>query len=108
MIYGSIPLNSNHIDISQTKRGRNPNIGFLSLFSVVVSVTIDDGSFKGIRIDDYDLFSLLPGIVSGICCATPRLTIVYRNQYIAVVYHVAISGVIASSPVRITHLYNAI
>ena len=71
-------------------------------------MTIDDGSFKGIRIDDYDLFSLLPGIVSGICCATPRLTIVYRNQYIAVVYHVAISGVIASSPVRITHLYNAI
>ena len=76
MIYGSIPLNSNHIDISQTKRGRNPNIGFLSLFSVVVSVTIDDGSFKGIwtsstpsvaTVNDAQVAAVAPGKTTITC-----------------------------------------
>ena len=83
-------------------------MGLLSLFSVHFSATIDDDSFKGIRIDDYDLFALLPGIVYGICCSTLGISIEYRNQYIAVVYHVAISGVIAASPVRIAYLYNTV
>ena len=83
-------------------------MGLLSLFSVHFSATIDDSSFKGIRIDDYDLFALLPGIVYGVCCAALGFTVVYRNQHIAVVYHVAISGVIAASPVRIAYLYNTV
>ena len=86
--------------------------GFLSPYALVPAncslSVMNNRYFKSIRIDNCDLFPLLPGVVYGIGSATLGFAIVYRNQNIAVVNHIAIPDMITTSLVRITYLNDAI
>ena len=102
----------NRVEIVRTKGDGKSMRGFPFLFVLVPAScslsAMNDRYFESIRVDNCNLFPLLPGIVYGVGCAALGFAVVYRNQNITVVNHVAIPDMIASSLVRIAYLNDAI
>ena len=86
--------------------------GFLAPYDFVPAScslsVMNNRYFKSIRIDNCDFFPLLPGIVYGVGGTAFEFAVVYRDQNIAVVNHIAIPDMITSSLVRITYLNDAV
>ena len=80
----------------------------LSCFENHLASAKEDHFLQSIWVDYNNFFSLLLRVIYGIGSASFWFAVIYRNQNIAVVHHVAITGMITPSLVRIAYLDDTI